>query len=590
MAFGKENVIVIYREDDDDSLNFATQYKELHDLDSDQLVPLPCSNREVLENYADFLAEVETPLLSALSSSPVTDYSVQCIVVSPYVPGGFQHQNDIVSTTSRLSRVYHTFEKTIQNPLYDRQVFSRFSSEDAELVLMCTRFDAPTISIINDWVKNTIQAKQQLFVTGRFYLDPYSGIGGIEGSRYTEEVELFRDALLPSLGLETVATDEIDPYIDSLIPSVNDDSFYWGWGADRGSLSFFGDSTHIRTFFYNADFDGAYTMRDIDERTWPLMAIRQGYVATAGPMSDPGIDGFLRPRPFMDALFRGATLGEAFLFSQPYLDWTMACFGDPLLTFSFPETADTLDLLSEDNAWQLMAIKLAQSMIRLYRKTNRIKELRDDIVLGDDTETSVDLAYPMEELYKAFQQNGWKNDYVNLTNSMISFALTRNRHRFRAYHPNLNDYLNQTENRVTNIFLDSTLNSVLVNSISDSNIEDEGMWSFEASLERLSSEYVYYHFELDVSSDQEFVDIVLEKKSYEDINGWYFQDYDGTFKPISIDGVGSNFVDKKVAYIAQNTDTADERLEKGEYYYIRFRQYYQGVFGDYRYFTLIVYS
>lgn len=584
MAFDKANVVVVYRENDDDSLDFANQYKSLRDLDEDQLIALPCSNIEILDNYAEFQSEIETPLLSALNSSPVSNYNVWAIVVAPHVPGGFRDGSDVISTTSRLSRINHVFNKNVNNPLYDRQVFSRFGSEDADISLICTRFDAPTLAIINEWIENLKQAKRQVFVTGSFYFDAFSDIGGNNAFQYTNELVLFSEILLPSLGLPIVSTEQIDPYIDSLIPSVEDDSFFWGWGADRGSLTFFKNTSHIRAFFYNADFDGAYTMRDLDERNWPIMAIRRGYVATAGALSNPGIDGFLRPRPFFDALFRGATLGEAFLFSQPYLDWTMACFGDPLMTFSFSQPSSTLDLITEDAAWQSMADSLSESIIRIYRKTNLIKELRDQIVLGDDVETSVDLAYPFNALYKAFQENGWQNDFVNLTNALISFALNRSRYKFSGYYPSFNDYLSLTENKITENVLKSTLNSNLITNISSNNIRDEGSWYVEIEIEHTISSFSYYHFEIDVATDENFDDIIISKKSYRNLDGWYYQDYDNEFKPLGQNGLTSSFAGRKIKYLS----LSNEYLTRGEYYYIRFRQKDQSGFYGYKYITKLI--
>jgi hypothetical protein len=78
---------------------------------------------------------------------------------------------------------------------------------------------------------------------------------------------------------------------------LSDDSFYWGWGINRGSTSFFKTTAHIRGFFYNADSDGARTVRNIAGRTWPILALRSDYIATAGSMKADDAKEFLRPTP-----------------------------------------------------------------------------------------------------------------------------------------------------------------------------------------------------------------------------------------------------------------------------------------------------
>ena len=340
-SISAENVLVVYRQFDSESEDAAFRYQEIHELSNDQLLEIPCSSIEILDSYADFKSEVENHIVDALtsSSSPLINRSIYAIILMPKVPGGFIDDNDIISSTSRISRVLFPFdseEKYIQNPLYYRRVFKRFDEEDANVAFICTRIDSPLASITNKWLDNIQLANDQLLVNGVFFFDAYSAYQGEEAQSYESDLVSFRSNLLESLGLTVFDTTRVDPYRDALISFVENDSFYWGWGADRGSLSFFRESANIRGFFYNADFDGAETIRDIDANTWPLLSIRQGYISTAGSMSDPGIGNFLRPNPFYQTLFRGATIGEAMIFSQPRLNTPIACFGDPLYKLSFP--------------------------------------------------------------------------------------------------------------------------------------------------------------------------------------------------------------------------------------------------------------
>jgi uncharacterized protein (TIGR03790 family) len=565
---GPENVVVVYREGDSESQEFAQRYQQIHGLSDAQLLAVPCSAIEVLNDFDTFREEVETPISEALVNEPLSNYTVYAFVLMPRVPGGFHHEDDVVSSTSRLSRIGHAFSKKILNPLYDRKTFKRFDGDDLEVARICTRFDSPTGAITRQWFDNTETAVSQLFTTGKFYLDPYSAFRGHGSSRYEQELLFFHDSLLQRLGLEVFTSFQVDPYIDAFIPAVQEDSFFWGWGADRGSLSYFRTTTALRGFFYNGDFDGAVSMRDVDARTWPLLAIRQGYVATAGAMSDPTIDGFMRPTPFFDAMFRGATLGEAMLFSVPHLDWTMAFFGDPLLKFNFPTNFNEEVRINFDLAWQTMADCTAQSIVNIYRKTQLAQSLLDYVVGGHDLESIADLLQPTTDLRNINNSTSWKNDYVALSKALFNTVTIRNQTAYERHFPDLAYYLSQTSNKVTEIVLDTLQNEAVKNSISAANIEEEGTWDLTFDLEHTPGTFAFYHFELEVSTTADFADILISRDSFQSLVGWYYEDSEGNYQSLGANGLTSNYAGKNVRYISQD----GENLERGSYYFFRIRQ------------------
>lgn len=582
-----ENVLVVYRDGDADSQEFAELYRDLHNLDLDQLLAIPCSNQEVLANYATFQTQVETPIIAAMTSDPLVNRTIYAIVLCPFVCGGFMDGSDIISSTSRLSRIDFPYVKYERNPIFNRQTFKRYDSQDRAIALICTRFDAPTIEIAKTWLTNTRQAVGQRNVSGIFYLDPYSAYQGTEANIYTSDILLFNDALLPQLGLTVSSSTQVDPYIDPLIGSVEEDSFTWMWGADRGSLSYFRATTNLRAFFYNADFDGAETMRDIDANTWPLLAIRQGYVATAGSMSNPGYEAFLRPLPFFDALFRGAVLAEAFLFSQPYFNSPVAVFGDPLLSFVFPNQRSTITYEDPDRAWQEMADCLAQAVAYMYRKSNILAAVSSHIMAGDSPRVSDDLAYPFLDVKKIYNDKFWKNTFINVTKSLVNFGITRNLTAYPSFYPTLDEYLTRTGNKITELVLDVLQNEELKSSISSSNIREEGSWDFSFDLEHQPGTFAFYHIEIDVASDADFEDIIFSKRSLDDLTGWSYQNFSDDFVDFPYNGITSNYAGRTIRYSSQEV----EILTRGEFYHYRVRQRDQDDnFTDYRYYRRIVYT
>lgn len=586
-VFTKDNVVCVYRENDSDSYGYALRYKTLHGLDDDQLIAIPCSNVEILSDYIEFQDQVEIPLRTSLSTSPVSERTVYAMVLMPFVPGGFRDGSDVISSTSRLSRIFYTFNKNVVNPIYNKQIFNRFTGDYALHGLICTRIDGPN-TVTKTWFDNIEAAKARVLADGKFCLDPYSAYTYSGSSDYTLALLDFYDNYFSRLGLAIAKTNQPPAGKDAFLPQIEDDSFFWGWGADRGSLSYFKTSTSTRAFFYNADFDGGISMRSLDARSWPILAVRQGYVATAGAMSGTNASGFLRPVPFMDTLFRGATLGEAFMYSQPLLDSSMACYGDPLTVFSFPVPFDNTELLDPIKGWKLMETCLAQSAICLERKATILKRARDRIAAGMEPTVQLELNAPMNRLYKLFDETSWKNDYVNVINKLIGFVVDKNSTSLPFFYPNLNQYLTYTNTKISQILLDGLQNQAFSDSIVSTNIETRGSWSFEAPLEHYPGDFRFYHIEIEVARQLEDFEenaIIFSKDTFEDVTNWTFEDYNSDFKPMNGNGITSNYEGRRIRYTSQSS----ELLTRGEFYWFRIRQKDDLEEFEWRYFRRIIF-
>ena len=271
MAITKDNFIVIYELGNSDSLEFATYYAGKHGMDvfssntsanigdtggiswevNGQLLGIQLTdNSEILESEDVFNTQLLNPILDAITNAEeLKDMSIWGIVLGYDIPGGFRHGNDIVSSTSRLSRLNFSFSKKTQNKLYNRSIFQRFDSTDASYALICSRIDAPTLKKAKAYLDNAEKVNDQSLVNGTFYFDPYSDRATIGTSEYQDILTDFGEGVLPLLNLNTWTTTFMDPYIDSIIPFVEQDSFVWSWFTDRSHSTFFQDSNAIRVFF-----------------------------------------------------------------------------------------------------------------------------------------------------------------------------------------------------------------------------------------------------------------------------------------------------------------------------------------------------
>ena len=580
---------------------------------------------------SQFLINIEEPLSEALNTQELQDRNVWGIILGYKIPGGFYDgdnpsgipSNIIYSATSRISRIYHNFSPKTPNKLYGRQVFKRFNQDDADISLIVSRIDGPNIQFAKNIVDKAVDLNQQIFANGTFYIDPYSDRATTGAASYTNLMLDFKDNLLPTLNLKQWETSFQDPYIDSTIPFVENDSFVWSWFADRATTSFFQFSNALRIFFYNADYDGAAEVRSDTGKRWSYLALNAGYVATAGAMSDPSIAGFLDPNSFFYSLLRGASIGEAFYFSIPHLDWTVTLFGDPLTFCAFPgvEVLDE-EVINEHVVWEINSKDLARTAANLYRKEQELTQATYEVVglttlESGDAEDTIDiadilaLAPPFDDIISAFEfddiaslillypmndllvnNKEWRGQIKQLVNKLFdmpSFRYTAGDESVQA--PLLNDYLTEQGFRVSRILAGITTES---KPVEDDNLYDEGWWEFEFVLQDDNpTEFTNYHFLLDVASDENFENILVSRDSL-GVKNWTYEKEKETFVDLTFSGVSSSYIERKVRYESR-LDTLigiNEYLNRGQTYYFRITQYNLETLDQYeqRVFTDIIYT
>lgn len=646
MPITKDNFIVVYRIDNSDSRELAEYYADKHDMlygdplymenvspsitaweVDGQLVGINCSGIEILEGEVLFEEEVLNPLREALDGRILRNREILGIVLGYNIPGGFVSEEnldpsvdpsaivasvpDIISSTSRVSRgcaknisglsepsaaSYYGFGKKRKNKLYDRSVFSRFDRDDANHLLIVSRIDAPTLLLAKQYIDQAEILNKQLFANGIFYIDPYSDKSTTGAGAYKDSIEDFYSNLFPSLNLDSWVTTFMDPYIDVAIPYVENDSFVWSWFTDRATSSFFQDSNAIRIFFYNADFDGAYTIRNINGIRWPYLAMTAGYVVSAGAMSDPTMSGFLNPTAFFNALVRGATLGEAYYFSLPFLDWTMTLFGDPLIYCSFPASGtqavgDLGDLsiaetTNQHEAWNQMAKNLSKAAVNLYKKEIELKEFLYEIIditstdfyqdgsqiIEDGAGFVVAILSSANDLYQNNNIEAWQSQLKPLVDKFFDFP----RSRYFYYGdttiaPNINEYLSNHDFKISRVLSLISGESI----INEDNLLDEGWWQFEYVLQDDDpNNFVNYHFVLEVATNSSFSNIIITKDSYS-IKNWTYEKEKDIFVNITSNGVTSSYIGRKIRYESRQDALIglDEYLVRGQVYYFRITQY-----------------
>jgi uncharacterized protein (TIGR03790 family) len=569
MTVSKENVLFIYRDGDIDSLSLAQYYKQVYDLDDDQIYPIVCSDIEILPDYKTFYTEVELGIQTVLN---FTSRSIFVIILGYNVPGGFYDGIDIISSTSRISRINHRYNRYELNVLYDRKTFKWFDEDDTQYALICSRIDAPTLDLAKSMINNGVAFQKQHFANGKLYFDPYFEMSSGKNS-YRSDLFEFMSTTMNDLHMEVVSTSGNDPYIDIVFPYLIHDSFYWGWFQDRSTMSFFKETDAYRLFFYNADYDSAYTIKDIDAKTWSVLALRSGYISIAGAMSNPSEAGFLRPIPFFDTLLYGGTLGEAYLFSSPYLNWTMTMFGDPLIRIFFnandritfqtdPYTGNEIQIVDkedENELWRQTSKNLSRSIASYYKKELEANDILNTVVMSTDVNTEINLLYPAYDVYNKIDENYRKSIFG--TSIQQLFLIIPERFNTDSYQT----YLSQKKYKVSQLLLDTSL----VNLNVLNNIWDEGYWEIEFTLSNAVPFSVkYYHFNLEVSDESNFSTIIYNISSKNNIKNWEYERNLNSFIKMDSDGVRSNYTGRRIRY----KSLSSQYLNRGYNYYFRYRQ------------------
>ena len=546
MPITSENVVIIYREGDSESLAFAQAYQNLHSLNNNQLIAVPCSDDEVLVDYATFVEQIETPL-SDVIFDPYYGMAVFAIIVGYNVPGGFMDGTDVISTTSRLSRIGHAYSKQIGNPLFNRQVFKRFDATDAQQALIVSRIDAPTLQTALNVLSATQTFIRQGTANGTFFFDKYYIASDFDSdaTAYQNDLISFQNTILPVLNMPVHTTTYWDEYTDVDIPQLVNDSFMWSWGHSTAGYRYFEDSRPFRVFLYNADADGAGTVRNADDKRFPMLALSSGYVATAGAMSDPTISGYLRATPFFETLFQGATIGESYMFSCPYLDWTMTLFGDPIVGVLFPRGTSLNNGLNVDGGWDNMMTDLTAALAWSYKRQLDFATI-PNILLNYADQTKVDLFSSFVNLANG-EASQWNNAYSQAINGVLQFPTGSST---GAPSP-LTVYLNERNIQISEIIGEGLNQPTLFPSVY---YLPQGYWQIDFVIQGTGVSYTLYNFELQISLESDFSTLIYDLSTSEDITNWLYEENEAQFSAFPILGVPSSYIGRRVRYASPESD------------------------------------
>ncbi len=593
-----ERVVFCYRLGDADSLEVAQYYANQRSVPSSNLIALPCSNENQI-TQSEYVSTIETPLITALTAlgdefTSGGQSEIWVIILGYNIPHIYALDADPygepLAIASRLHRLGNSIDLKRDNFTFDRRdlFFRFFDTDDAAELYITAVIDGPTKEVAMALIDRSIDVDNQTFVTGKMYIDPYGKKDTADQLEYEDDILDFVLNSSSGTGLDIALTVDNpvnpladdpyfggqigNPYQDPLIDFLQNDSFYWGWFVPEFSHSLFLNQNERRVFLYNADDDGADDIAaPLDFQSsnpWVNLAINvePGYAATAGAVSAPTEDSYLRPRPFFEALHRGATIGEAFLFSSKHVDWKMVLIGDPLMVVNFPvdlpaELDQNFSLLPNDEA--ILRIKEAlEESIGYGARQSRLTQ--------DQLNKNLASSNFAEELNLLFHLTNWHSQkdittHQDILSNPVSAWLT---------------YILQTNNQTLpqwlfarNQKISSDLNSV-VESISSSSVDTEfifpqGHWIFDFVYTHSINTFENIHFVLQVSETADFTELVVDVSTLNSVSGWKYESEQFIFVQLSESGFPSNFSGRRLRF----DSTPEHRLRKTEEYFVRWRAF-----------------
>lgn len=586
-VFSQENLIVVYRDGDGESYSYALRYKNLYNLDEDQIVAVPCSNIEILADYGEFQTQIEFPLKTAISTGTLADRNVYGFVLMPMVTGGFYDGDDIVSSTSRISCMNQTYSRMKGNSLYNRQLFKRFEISNTDTHYICTRIDAPS-NLLDRWFNNIENAKIRNIITGTIYIDPYSAYTFAGASTYTAELESFSANYANKLGIKKLTTKVFRAGKDAFFADLTDDCIFWGWGAESGSSYYFKRSDNMRAFFYNADLAGAFELRLTSSRKWPVLAIKENYCALASSLRAKDATEFLRPQPFWDALYRGATLGEAFLYAQPLQDCSICCLGDPLGTFQFQTPFVAFSKYTLKKSFELSEEFYAKAIVNNFRRSRKIDTLFNIVASGSDAQVQLDILMPIYNYRARHGDESYASYFSILTELFFNYAQYNNSKSYEVIHTNINSYLTYNTLKISDIIFNTSNQASIRNQVSQVNVFPIGEWIHIDVIEHYYGDFRFYNFELQIARSLESFDYgeyIFTASTFVSNENWYYENIDGEFVKLESNGLSSSYEGMKIKY----QPSQSQYLNRGEYYWVRFRQVDELQAFAWRYTQILIY-
>ena len=373
-AQSAENVAVIINEESPASRRIGEHYVRARAIPADNVIRISTSIEEQI-SALEYGRTIEGPIAQAITRHGSHD-RILYLVLTKGVPlridGTPGRKGTTASVDSELTLLYRRMTGTavavvgpVPNPYFlgDRPILdARPFTHRQQDIFLVTRLDG----FSEDDVIGLIDRAQRPAATGRIVLDQRSG-GDAPGERWLSAAA----ARLKELGL---ADRVLLENTAAAARNQQDVLGYYSWGSNDpenrarrlghrfvpGAIAATFMSTDARTFKTPPDAwapaaEGANAASIFAGSSQALAGdlVREGVTGLAANVSEPYLDGAVRPEILFPAYLSGFNLVEAFYLASPYLSWQTIVLGDPLCAplrktaLTVAEIADPVDPATE---------------------------------------------------------------------------------------------------------------------------------------------------------------------------------------------------------------------------------------------------
>jgi uncharacterized protein (TIGR03790 family) len=286
------------------------------------------------------------------------------------VPEQFRtNQSAVDSELSLLAAGNYDLAAFIPNPLFGHE---RPADPRAGLVIKVARLDGPTFEDARRLVTSALTAEERGLI-GRTYVDLHGPHP--DGDRWLEETRRELD----QLGFDGAVEDTGETF--DVAVRFDAPVLYFGWYASdingpfaRPGFVFPPGAIALHIHSYSAE-----TLRSATKE-WCGPLVARGVTATFGNVFEPYLQLSEHPELLVQALARGATLGDAAYYALPALSWQAVVIGDPLyrpFKVSLEEQQKNLAALPADAA-PYVVIRAA----KLLERQGRMTDARGAVLVG----------------------------------------------------------------------------------------------------------------------------------------------------------------------------------------------------------------
>jgi uncharacterized protein (TIGR03790 family) len=207
----------------------------------------------------------------------------------------------------------------IQNPFF---MNPNVRSLDSQRVLFVSRLDGPSEADVKSMIDRTLEAEANGLM-GRAYFDlggPHPKGDEWLKNAYDQAVEANFDADIENSQARINYANRLDApaiYMGWYQANAYGPWLDRAWNVPAGAIGI-----HIYSF-------SASTVRS-DRAAWLGPMVRQGYCAVVGNVFEPYLELTHRPDALLNYLLKGASFGQAVIWSNPFFSWQGVAIGDPL--------------------------------------------------------------------------------------------------------------------------------------------------------------------------------------------------------------------------------------------------------------------